>query len=261
AAGDAGRHRVGDDRLPLPWPVDRRLARRCDRDARRRAAATAIAGARPDRTTVPAAGDGFVNRQSGVALLTVLLLVAVMAVLVMGMLDDIRFGLRRASNAQAMAQAQWYAQGAEALAMARIDQLSRRTGGRPVLPDALDGQPLVFPIEHGLLSARLSDAGTCFNLNSVVEGTGELWQRREAGSAQFAALLRALDVPRQQADGLVDALVDWIDSSQSPGPAGAEDMMYLARDPAYRSSGALLAEVTELRAIAGFDDAVYRRLR
>src|SRR5690606_11897618 len=131
----------------------------------------------------------------------------------------------------------------------------------PVLPDALDGQPLVFPIEHGLLSARLSDAGTCFNLNSVVEGTGELWQRREAGSAQFAALLRALDVPRQQADGLVGALVDWIDSSQSPGPAGAEDMVYLARDPAYRSSGALLAEVTELRAIAGFDDAVYRRLR
>src|SRR3546814_2109829 len=56
--------------------------------------------------------------QKGVALLTVLLLVAVMSVLVMGMLDDIRFGLRRTSNAQAMAQAQWYALGAESLAMA-----------------------------------------------------------------------------------------------------------------------------------------------
>src|SRR3546814_8835933 len=64
--------------------------------------------------------------QKGVALLTVLLLVAVMSVLVMGMLDDIRFGLRRASNAQAMAQAQWYALGAESLAMAQIDRLSTR---------------------------------------------------------------------------------------------------------------------------------------
>ena len=201
------------------------------------------------------------RKQSGVALLTVLLLVAVMSVLVMSMLDDIRFGLRRASNAQAMAQAQWYALGAESLAMARLDQLSARTGGRPGLPGDLDGQPLVFPIEHGAISARMSDASACFNLNSVVEGTVELWQRREAGSRQFAALLQALDVPAQQAAGLVDGLVDWIDSDQSPGPAGAEDATYLARDPAYRSSGALLAEVTELRAISGFDDAVYRRLR
>src|SRR5690606_33134890 len=177
AAGDAGRHRVGDERLPLPQPVDRRLARRCDRDARRRAAATAIAGARPDRTTVPAAGDGFVNRQSGVALLTVLLLVAVMSVLVMSVLDDIRFGLRRASNAQSMAQAQWYALGAETLAMAQIEKLSARDPGRTTLVGDWNDRPLVFPVEHGTISARLSDATTCFNLNSVVMGAPELWQR------------------------------------------------------------------------------------
>ena len=70
------------------------------------------------------------NRQSGVALLTVLLLVAVMSVLVMSVLDDIRFGLRRASNAQSTAQAQWYALGAETLAMAQIDKLSARDPGR-----------------------------------------------------------------------------------------------------------------------------------
>src|SRR3546814_7346001 len=81
-----------------------------------------------------------------------------------------------------------------------------------------------------MIRARLSDATACFNLNSVVEGTGELWQRRESGSRQFTALLRALDVPQVQADGLVDSLVDWIDSDQAPGPAGAEDASYLVRD-------------------------------
>src|SRR3546814_9266870 len=83
-----------------------------------------------------------------------------MSVLVMGMLDDIRFGLRRASNAQAMAQAQWYALGAESLAMAQIDRLSTRAGAQAGLA-GLEQRPLVFPIEHGMIRARLSDATAC----------------------------------------------------------------------------------------------------
>src|SRR3546814_19808177 len=97
--------RVGDDRLPLPRPVARRLAGRRERDARRGAAAAAAGRARPHRAAVPVAGDGHVKQskpipipafplkgkgQKGVALLTVLLLVAVMSVLVMGMLDEDR---------------------------------------------------------------------------------------------------------------------------------------------------------------------------
>lgn len=201
------------------------------------------------------------KRQAGVALLTVLLLVAVMSVLVMSVLDDIRFGLRRTSNAQSMAQAQWYALGTEALAMAQIERLLARDPGRTTLAGDWNDRPFVFPIEHGAISARLSDATTCFNLNSVVEGAPELWQRRETGSQQFGALLRALDVPARQADALADALVDWIDSDTTPGPLGAEDASYLSRTPAHRTSGTLLAEPSELRAIAGFDDDVYTRLR
>src|SRR3546814_4572289 len=126
-----------------------------------------------------------------------------MSVLVMGMLDDIRFGLRRASNAQAMAQAQWYALGAESLAMAQIDRLSTRAGAQAGLA-GLEQRPLVFPIEHGMIRARLSDETACFNLNSVVEGTGELWQRRESGSRAFTALMLALGGPQVQAEALDD---------------------------------------------------------
>ncbi|MGQ4658970.1 type II secretion system minor pseudopilin GspK [Lysobacter sp. F6437] len=201
------------------------------------------------------------NRQSGVALLTVLLLVAVMSVLVMSVLDDIRFGLRRASNAQSMAQAQWYALGAETLAMAQIEKLSARDPGRTTLVGDWNDRPLVFPVENGTISARLSDATGCFNLNSVVVGAPELWQRSDTGSQQFAALLHALDVPAHEADALVDALVDWIDSDAAPGAFGAEDATYLSRTPAHRTSAALLAEPSELRAIAGFNDDIYTRLR
>lgn len=200
-------------------------------------------------------------RQRGVALLTVLLLVAVMTVLVMGVLDDIRFGLRRAANAQAMAQAQWYALGAETVARTQIRQLLERGAGRTTLDGGWNDRPLVFPIEHGAVSARLFDATACFNLNSVVEGAGEQWRRRELGVRQFLALLQALDIPAQQARALADALVDWIDADQARGASGAEDAAYALRDPGYRTSATLLAEPSELRAIAGFDARSYALLR
>lgn len=205
-------------------------------------------------------------RQKGVALLTVLLLVAVMSVLMLGVLDDVRFALRRAGNAQAVEQAQWHALGAERLAHARILQLLRRDPARTTLAGDWHDRALLLPFDDGaggsgLVQARLRDATACFNLNSVVEGAGEQWRRRDDGVVQFVALLRALDVQEAQAGALADRLVDWIDSDQRPQPRGAEDPAYLARSPGYRTAGTLLSEVSELRAVAGFDAQLYDRLR
>ena len=197
------------------------------------------------------------GRQSGTALLSVLLLAAVMAVLAIAMLDDIRFGLRRAANAQAMQQAQRYALGTEALARVRISELARdRTD-----PAQWNGKPLLFPIEDGLIRARLQDASACFNLNSVVEGAPEQWHRRELGVRQYVALLQALQFPATQAQTLADALVDWIDTDDERAPLGAEDGSYAAGPAGYRTAAALLAEASELRAIRGYDAQVYARLR
>ena len=64
------------------------------------------------------------RREEGAALLTVLLLVAVMSALAVGVLDDIRFGLKRTANAETIGQAQWYALGAETVARARLARLA-----------------------------------------------------------------------------------------------------------------------------------------
>lgn len=196
------------------------------------------------------------SRQRGVALLTVLLLAAVMSALLVVVLDDIRFGLRRGSNTQALEQARWHALGAEQLAR---QQLASAGAGLRHAGNWL-GEPLQFPTDHGMVHARLHDAGNCFNLNSVVEGAPGQWQRREAGATQFDHLLQALGFSTTQAAARVDALVDWIDSDPSASPSGAEDLLYTLRDPAYRTAGDLLAEVSELRAIEGFH-RVYPRLR
>ncbi|MGB3392574.1 MAG: type II secretion system minor pseudopilin GspK [Stenotrophomonas sp.] len=191
------------------------------------------------------------------ALLAVLLLAAVMSVLAMAMLDDIRFGQRRAGNAQAIAQAQRYALGTEALAQRRIGELQREHS--PIA--AWNGKPLLFPIENGLIRATLRDASTCFNLNSVVEGVPEQWTRRELGVRQYVALLQALGITAAQAQALADTLADWIDTDAQRAPLGAEDSTYAALRPAYRTAATLLAEPSELRAIHGYDTATYARLR
>ena len=186
-------------------------------------------------------------RQRGMALLSVLLLTAVMTVLAVAMLDDIRFGLRRTGNAHAIAQAQRYALGSEALARQRLGELQR--GG--VDAARWNGQPLLFPIVEdgqtlGLVRARLGDGSTCFNLNSVVGGAPEQWQRRELGVSQYVALLQALGFAAAQAQTLADTLTDWIDSDGIRESGGAEDEAYLAGSQAYRTGGTLLAEVSEL---------------
>lgn len=196
-------------------------------------------------------------RQSGTALLSVLLMAALMGVLVVAMLDDIRFGLRRTANADAMAQAQRLALGAEALARRKVAALARED----VAVAAWNGRPLAFPVEHGLVRARLRDGSDCFNLNSVVEGAAGQWRRRELGVRQYVALLQALDFSAAQAQALADALADWIDSDHRRAPLGAEDGSYAALQPPYRTGGTLLAEASELRAVQGYTPPVYARLR
>ena len=199
-------------------------------------------------------------REEGAALLTVLLLVAVMSALAVGVLDDIRFGLKRTANAETVGQAQWYALGAETVARARLARLAALDPLRTPAGD-WNGRWLLYPIDNGVIRARITDAGACFNLNSVVQGAAEQWGRRELGLAQFIALLRALDISQRDAEGLAETLADWIDTDGNRGLLGGEDDAYLRAAPPYRTSGTLLSEVSELRSIRGFTPEIYARIR
>ncbi|HYG26052.1 MAG TPA: type II secretion system minor pseudopilin GspK [Caulobacteraceae bacterium] len=197
--------------------------------------------------------------ERGVALLTVLLLVAVMAVVAIAVLDDLRFAVRRTANARTMAQAQWYALGAEELARVQIVRRARLDADRTTLEGGWSGRTFTFPIEAGAIEARVSGASGCFNLNSVVEGGGDRYVRHELGARQFMVLLSAIGFNDAAAAGLQGALVDWIDSDDVA--LAAEDRAYASAATPYRTAGAPLAEVSELRAIRGFTDEVYGRIR
>lgn len=197
--------------------------------------------------------------EKGAALLTVLLMVAVIAVIAVGVLDDIRFGIRRTFNARVANQAQWYALGTEALARTRIRQLMDRDAGKTTLEGDWNGRTIAFPIEQGQLQARLTDATGCFNLNSVVEANqGEPFRRRELGVRQFASLMGLIGIARDRE--LAEGLAEWMDSNDV-GDSTAEDPGYANLAQPYRTAGGPLAEVSELRAVRGFTPEVYATLR
>jgi len=203
------------------------------------------------------------NRR-GVALLTVLLLVAAMSALAVGLLDDIRISLCRTKALREVDQARWYALGAETLARVRIAQLQALTPGRTTLAGDWEGRTFRFPIEEdGLLEVRLEDGSNCFNLNSLIlrDPDTDSYLRNDLARLQLVALLRALEVSGLEAERIAAAAADWIDPDQRAEADGAEDDAYTALEQPYRTGDGPMAEVSELRAVSGVSPALYARLR
>lgn len=199
--------------------------------------------------------------RQGMALLTVLLMVAVMSVVAVALLDDIRFSVRRTTNVETQAQAQWYAAGAESLARRQIADLIRSDPARTPLEPKWNGRVIEFPVETGSIRAVLTDGQACFNLNSLVYGQGEDLFERPEGAAQLVALGAAIGLSRQRVSAAAAALTDWMDGDAQPLVNGAEDARYAGLAAPYRTGGVLLADVSEMRAVAHVDADLYRRMR
>lgn len=191
-----------------------------------------------------------------------LLLVAVMAAVSVVALEKLSLSTHLAANGQAIDQARAYAWGAEALAAMRIADLTDRQRGKTTLMGGWNGKTFAIPVPGGVTRARLRDGGNCFNLNSVAEGMQATDLRaRPLGMAQFVALMKVVGVGEPQARRVSASLADWIDGDGVPGPDGAEDAEYGQEATPYRPANTLLAEPSELRAVAGVTPDIYARVR
>lgn len=193
------------------------------------------------------------RRQRGVALITVMLVVALVTIICAALLLRQQLAIRSTGNQLLVRQAQYYAEGGELLAKA---MLRRDQGADQVdhLAEPWANPRLNFPLdEGGELRLRIEDLSGRFNLNSVAAG----------GEAADQALLRLRRLLQtlQLSPAYADRLKDWVDGDQEPsGMAGAEDDQYLLLKPAYRTGVGRIAEVSELRLLLGMSEADYRRL-
>ncbi|MCP1471059.1 general secretion pathway protein K [Sphingobium sp. OAS761] len=196
--------------------------------------------------------------ESGAALLTVLLLVAVMAVVASTALERVALATRMTGNGGAMDQARAYADAGTEIARLRIGDLVASNPARITLKGGWMNAPQAIPVPGGTAIARVTDAGNCFNLNSVVSGDSEAALKvRPAGVAQFQALLQALGVDARAAQGAAASLADWIDSDGVPQPGGGEDESYARLAHPYRTANRMMVDPSELRAVQGVTPAIY----
>lgn len=200
-------------------------------------------------------------RQRGVALITVLLVVALVVVIAVSMSGRLKGQVSRAHATELAEQGYWYWLSAEQLL--RQVLLSELEDDDYVHSDqnwATQHGP--YPVDGGLIGGRVRDMHSCFNLNSLFAGSEEA-PNPDAMLAleQYQALLAALefdDFTRQQ---LSATLIDWLDEDTVlVNSYGAEDADYESMAQPYQAANSMMSHVSELRQVVGYTQEVYERL-
>lgn len=199
--------------------------------------------------------------ERGAALLTVLMLVAVIAVIAAASLEKLKLQTHLSGNMAAIDQARHYAYAGEEIAKTRIGDLSNADRSVTLSGDWLD-KATPFPIDNGVATVRVSDGGNCFNLNSLVTQSAEGERvARPIAVQQFEALMTLIGIDPRASGGIAQAAVDWIDSDSVPQTGGAEDETYARASVPYRAANVLMADVSELKAVAGVTPSLFERIR
>jgi general secretion pathway protein K len=201
--------------------------------------------------------------ERGAALLTVLMLVAIIAVMAGAALEKLRLSTRLAGNAATGEQARAYALAAETMALTRVSNLLAQSPKRVTLAGGWSNTPFGLPVPGGFATARVRDGGNCFNLNALVSpgSAPGVYVTNGVIRPQFVRLMRLLDIPAQVGEQIAAGAADWIDGDQDQQAMGAEDGAYLGRETPYRTAGTLMSDPSELRAVIGMTPEIYAKLR
>lgn len=188
--------------------------------------------------------------QRGVALLVALLVVALATLLIAALLDAGQLSMAHTRNLLREQQADAYAKGLEAYA-AHVLVRDMEQGQIDTGSDIWAFPLPPTPVAGGSISATMRDMNGCFNLNNLLLG-----QLQNLWLARFERLLANLHLP----PGVADSVLDWLDADRQRSERGAEDGVYLARQPAYRAANRGFSEISELRLVAAVDARVYAAL-
>lgn len=193
------------------------------------------------------------RRQRGMALIIALLIVSMATLVAATLTFDFSLNQRRAQSLLSTQQSRHLALGAEAWAREiLLDDLKDSATDHLGEEWAMRLPPL--PADQFLVEGVLEDMQGRFNLNNLVNDEGKA---DEAQLAQFRRLLSALELD----PALAGIMVDWIDrDTQASFPDGAEDDAYTGLEVPYRPPNAYITSLTELQAIRGIDDEMFRKL-
>ena len=217
------------------------------------------------------------SMQRGVALITVLLIVAISTTIATALSFQQRVDIRRTMNIMHWEQAYLYALSAEDLAklILQEDKKAEEDPNSPRRWDSLDEEWAKkrdpFPTLNGYISGTIEDLQGRFNLNSLIDpsknnkGSFGVDASNKNAVDQFINLLELVIEEDQRTtlpplQDLANAVVDWIDQNNEALPGGAEELYYQSLEKPYRPANNYIASTSELLLIKDFTLAIYRKL-
>lgn len=189
--------------------------------------------------------------QHGVALLTILVMVALATILAATIAKRQSNTAENTGYLMRQDQSLLYAKSAEAFFSELLIQDSDNGSSIDHLQENWAKPMPPFPVEDGAVSGRLLDESGKFNLNNLVKSDGKV---DEAAKRWFEKLLQRVGLPAE----LSQAVIDWQDSDdETTGAMGAESNYYQGLNPAYLASNTMFHNVDELKLVKGFEGKNY----
>ncbi len=190
------------------------------------------------------------SRQRGVALITAILITALVSSVALSLAWDNALDMRRTMTLLYRDQAVQVALGAESWIQSILrDDLAETDTDHlgEIWASELPGLPVQSDVVQGELFGAMEDLQGRFNINNLIDQNGEV---DELSLEQFRRLLIVLELdPR-----FAGITADWLDANQEAGfPDGAEDAIYTGFVPAYRTPNLPITHATELAALEGMD--------
>lgn len=196
--------------------------------------------------------DVLKRSQHGIALITILVMVALATILAATIAKHQRNTAESTAYLMRQNQALLYAKSAEAFFSELLVDDAQNTAEVDHLQETWAKPMPAFPVEDGFVSGRLEDESGKFNLNALVKSDKK---PNEAAKLWFEKLLVRVGLPAQ----LSEAVIDWQDEDDEiSGPMGAESAYYQSLAQGYLASNRAFYNVEQLKLVRGFEGRNYQ---
>lgn len=192
-----------------------------------------------------------IRSQHGVALLTILVMVALATILAATIAKRQSNSAENTGYLMRQNQSLLYAKSAEAFFAELLIQDNESGKNIDHLQESWAKPMPAFPVEGGYVSGRLVDESGKFNLNNLLKSDGSV---DDSARRWFERLLQRVGLPAE----LSQAVIDWQDSDDEPtGAMGAESNYYQGLEPAYLTPNTRFHSIEELKLVRGFEGKNY----
>mgnify|MGYP001408527349 FL=1 len=194
------------------------------------------------------------NKERGVILITVLLIVLVLSAIAMSIGNNFLLAFKRSIYQDLQSNSFELFKNIESISIQRIEEKNRFGSQALTKDDPLFKDAFYFELPNGQLYAQISDASNCLNINSVVSLSNKNYVQNPKGMAALKKYLMYKKFDERDIDSLIDQMIDWIDIDNQPRQGGLEDYFYTGplHTPQQYTSKRLFYDLSELKNLPAF---------